>query len=313
MKKLITAFIFACLLPLIAEAGQSLDQIVAVVEDDVILRSELDRALRTNRRKAGESKAAHEERVLEILMTEKAHKIASTNAGIKVTDAEVDEAVGSIAARNRISVAKMAEILNAQGVGYSNFRENIRKQLAQRKFHQSQLASQVQVTDSEIDSYLSLHGGGKVKNVTQYRTRHILLRPGERLSNKEARTRLEEYRKRIAAGESFTDLARANSDDTASAVKGGDLGWVSPGQATPQFERVMRSQPKNTVSRPFQSEFGWHILEVVETRKHQMADEAQREAARTKIQQRKIEESLDLLTRRLREQAYTENRLNQFD
>lgn len=313
MKKFLLSMILGMLilLPLDATAGKLLDEIVAVVEDDVVLSSELNRAMRSNGRKKGETSAQHKQRVLDQLITEKAQKLAAKNAGIKVTDAEVDEAVGTIAARNRITVAEMRQILARQGTSYSGFREDLRRQLAQQKFHQQMLSSQVQVTESEIDDYLSIHGkAGKTRSVNQIRARHILLRPGEQLSNNEAQARLVEYRDRISKGESFEDLARAYSDDTASALKGGDLGWVGPGQATPEFERQIKRLGTNAISQPFKTPFGWHVAQVLDRRSHATVDEAAREAAREKIQQRKIEESLDLLARRLRDQAYVEKRLN---
>ena len=187
---------------------------------------------------------------------------------------------------------------------------DIRKQLLQRNFHQSQLRNLVQVTDSEVDNHLALYGkkaGSKV--VTQTKARHILLRPGERLSNATAQSRLNEYRDRVLAGESFDALARAHSDDTASALKGGDHGWLDPDQGSPEFRRVMNRIKPGEISRPFKTPFGWHIVKVEERRKHESANSAAREEARQEIQQRKIEENLDLLIRRLRDQAYVENRL----
>ena len=281
-----------------------------MVENDVILRSELNRALRSSRRPSGMSRAQHEQQVLDKLITEKAHELAAVNSGVKVSEEEIDEAVQMIASQNKITVAFLKQVLAQQGKSYASFREDIRKQLLQRNFHQSQLRNLVQVTDSEVDNHLALYGkkaGSKV--VTQTKARHILLRPGERLSNTTAQSRLNEYRDRVLAGESFDALARAHSDDTASALKGGDLGWLDPDQGSPEFRRVMTRIKPGEISRPFKTPFGWHIVKVEERRKHESANSAAREEARQEIQQRKIEENLDLLIRRLRDQAYVENRL----
>jgi parvulin-like peptidyl-prolyl isomerase len=316
MKKIpfLIALGFTLLLPLAAHAAKPLDEIVAVVEDDVVLRSELNSAMKGSRRQKGESREAHERRVLDQLITNRAQKLAADRAGIKVTDEEVDAAVATIAARNKISVAQLRQILGRQGQSYSAFRENLRKQIGQQKFHQKSLSSQVQVTESEVDDYLSIHGGaGKTKIINQTKARHILLRPGEQLSNKEAKARLTEIRQQIVDGESFESLAQAYSDDTASALKGGDLGWLSPGVATPTFEKQLKQLKKDQISQPFQTPFGWHIAQVLDRRQQKSADTAAREAAKEKIQQRKIEESLDLLARRLRDQAYVEYRDNGFE
>ncbi len=306
---LIVAAMLMMSLPL--QAARQIDEIVAVVDDDVILRSELNRALRGSPRPAGVSKKQHEDQVLEKLISNKAQQLAVKKSGVKVTEAEIDEAVAMIAAQNEITVAFLKEVLREQGQDYGELRSNIAAQLLQRNFQRQMLSSLVQVTDSEIDDYLALYGKSeKSTTVTQIHSQHILLRTGETRSNKAAKMELQEFRSRINAGESFADIARAFSDDTASALNGGDLGWLSPGVATPQFQSVMTKTPVNVVSQPFQSPFGWHILKVLERRKHQGTDTAARDAAREKIQQRKIEESVALLTRRLRQQAYVEKHLD---
>jgi peptidyl-prolyl cis-trans isomerase SurA len=306
---LIVAAMLMMSLPL--QAARQIDEIVAVVDDDVILRSELNRALRGSPRPAGVSRQKHEDQVLEKLISNKAQQLAVKKSGVKVTEAEIDEAVAMIAAQNDITVEFLKEVLREQGQDYGELRSNIAAQLLQRNFQRQMLSSLVQVTDSEIDDYLALYGkSGKSKTVTQIHSQHILLRTGETRSNKAAKMELQEFRSRINAGESFADIARAFSDDTASALNGGDLGWLSPGVATPEFQKIMNSTPVNAVSQPFQSPFGWHILKVLARRKHQGTDTAAREAAREKIQQRKIEESVALLTRRLRQQAYVEKFLD---
>ena len=289
------------------QAARPIDQIVAVVDDDVILRSELNRALRGSPRPAGVSKKQHEEQVLEKLISNKALQLSVVKSGVKVTEAEIDEAVALIAAQNEITVAFLKEVLQRQGQDYGALRKSISEQLLMRNFQRKMLSNLVQVTDSEIDDYLALYGSaGKSSTVTQIHSRHILLRTGETRSNKAAQKELQEFRSRIIAGESFADIARAFSDDTASALNGGDLGWLSPGVATPQFQVVMDRTAVNAVSQPFQSPFGWHILKVLGRRNHQGADTSARDAAREKIQQRKIEENVALLTRRIRQQAYVE-------
>jgi len=302
---LIIAAMVMMSLPL--QAARPIDQIVAVVDDDVILRSELNRALRGSPRPAGVSKKQHEEQVLEKLISNKALQLSVAKSGVKVTEAEIDEAVALIAAQNEITVAFLKEVLQRQGQDYGALRKSISEQLLMRNFQRKMLSNLVQVTDSEIDDYLALYGSaGKSSTVRQIHSQHILLRTGETRSNKAAQKELQEFRSRIIAGESFADIARAFSDDTASALNGGDLGWLSPGVATPQFQVVMDRTAVNAVSQPFQSPFGWHILKVLGRRNHQGADTSARDAAREKIQLRKIEENVALLTRRIRQQAYVE-------
>lgn len=150
--------------------------------------------------------------------------------------------------------------------------------------------------------------GGLPGNVTQSKARHILVRPNELVSDADAKTRLNQLRTRIQGGEDFAVLARAHSDDTGSALKGGDLGWVSPGDTVPEFEKVMTEAPIGAVSEPFKSPFGWHILQVQERRTQDTADELLRLKAREAIQRRKGEEATDAWLKRMRDESYVEIR-----
>lgn len=145
--------------------------------------------------------------------------------------------------------------------------------------------------------------------ITQTHARHILIRPNEVVSEADARTRLEQLRERVLAGADFADLARAHSEDSGSAAKGGDLGWVNPGTMVPRFEEAMNQLEPGTVSEPFETEFGWHIVQVLERREHDSTEEVNRSRARELIRQRKAEEELELWLRRLRDEAYVEYRL----
>lgn len=153
--------------------------------------------------------------------------------------------------------------------------------------------------------------GGKKVLVTKTKVRHILIKPSEVITDSDARSRVEHLRNRIASGEDFTPLAKSNSDDTASAVEGGSLGWVSQGKLTAAFEKVMNNTNIGEVSAPFKSPFGWHILRVDDRRKHDGTLEFRRQKARGIIRKRKIEEELELWIRRLRDEAYVELRLDQ--
>src|SRR5690606_37749902 len=134
--------------------------------------------------------------------------------------------------------------------------------------------------------------------ITQTHARHILIRPNEVVSEADARTRLEQLRERVLAGADFADLARAHSEDSGSAAKGGDLGWVNPGTMVPRFEEAMNQLEPGTVSEPFETEFGWHIVQVLERREHDSTEEVNRSRARELIRQRKAEEELELWLRR---------------
>ncbi len=152
--------------------------------------------------------------------------------------------------------------------------------------------------------------GGERYVVKQTRVRHILLKPDALHSDEETRVRLQQLEQRIRGGEDFAALAKSNSQDTLSAAKGGDLSWVNPGELVPEFEEAMNKLQPGQLSQPFKSQFGWHILEVLERREHDSTAEYKRSKAIKLIRSRKSDEQLLLWLRRLRDEAYVEYRLD---
>ncbi|WP_025770274.1 peptidylprolyl isomerase [Thioalkalivibrio sp. HK1] len=146
--------------------------------------------------------------------------------------------------------------------------------------------------------------------VEQTKARHILVVPDEITDDASARQQLTVLREQILSGADFADIARARSDDVSSSSKGGDLGWINPGETEPEFEQMMLSLEKDEISAPFQSRFGWHIVQVLDRREHDDTEAALRAEAQRNIRRRKFEEALDLWLRRLRDEAYVEYRLD---
>ena len=151
--------------------------------------------------------------------------------------------------------------------------------------------------------------GGDRNIVKQTHARHILVRTNELTSDDDARNRLQQLYQRIKGGEDFSALARAHSDDKGSAIKGGDLGWVSPGNLVPKFEEVMDALPEGGLSEPFRTQFGWHIVQALDRRDFDATDEVKRDKAKLALRKRKADEALQLYLRKLRDQAYVETRL----
>ena len=145
--------------------------------------------------------------------------------------------------------------------------------------------------------------------ITQTHARHILITPDELTSDADARIRLEQIKTRVENGEDFAALARANSEDAGTAVNGGDLGWVNPGDVVPQFQAAMDSLEPGQISDPFRSPFGWHIVQVLERRDRDSTEQVRRTRAKELIRQRKLEEEVQSWLRRLRDEAYVDYRL----
>jgi peptidyl-prolyl cis-trans isomerase SurA len=147
--------------------------------------------------------------------------------------------------------------------------------------------------------------------VQQTHVRHILVRTNEVVSENDARQRLSDLRERVLIGNAdFAELARLHSED-ASAARGGDLGWISPGETVPDFERAIEVLQANEVSEPVRSPFGWHLIQVLGRRSEDMSGERQRMAARQAIRQRKADEAYQEWIRLQRDKAYVEYRLEE--
>ncbi|RPI47550.1 MAG: molecular chaperone SurA [Betaproteobacteria bacterium] len=143
--------------------------------------------------------------------------------------------------------------------------------------------------------------------VQQTHARHILIRTNELISESEARNRLVGLRERIENGADFAELARLQSQDS-SASKGGDLGWLSPGDTVPDFERTMNQLKVKQVSQPVKTEFGWHIIQVLDRREEDMSKQRLRLNARQSLRERKSDEAYQEWLRQLRDKAYVEFR-----
>lgn len=147
--------------------------------------------------------------------------------------------------------------------------------------------------------------------VQQTRARHILIRVTELVGEGGITRRLHSLRERVVNGDSFGKLARSHSDDRSSALREGDLGWLNPGDTVPAFEREMDLLDDGEISEPFLTQFGWHIVQVIERRNHDSTEAVRRAKAREAIMNRKRDEELQTWLRQLRDEAYVETRLDE--
>lgn len=153
-------------------------------------------------------------------------------------------------------------------------------------------------------------GAGAPFLVEQTRARHILVRTNDIVSETEARRKLQALRERVVNGQSFAELARLNSDD-GSAPRGGDLGWIYPGDTVPEFERAMNELKPGEVSEPIKSPFGFHLILVEERRTADMSSDRKRMEARRAIREKKSDEAYQEWVRQLRDRTYVEYRLDE--
>jgi peptidyl-prolyl cis-trans isomerase SurA len=134
---------------------------------------------------------------------------------------------------------------------------------------------------------------------------------GELVSEAEARRKITLLRTRIVQGENFADLARLNSDDTASAQKGGDLGWIVPGDLVPEFEQAAAALKPGPLSEPVRTSFGIHLIQLLERRTADLSVDRRRLEARKVLRERRSDESYEEWLRQLRDRAFVEYRLEE--
>jgi peptidyl-prolyl cis-trans isomerase SurA len=143
----------------------------------------------------------------------------------------------------------------------------------------------------------------------QSHVRHILISTNEILDDEACQQKLLEIREQILDGDDFEAVAQALSEDPASAVDGGNLGWNGPGVFVPEFQAVCDSLEIDEISDPFRTAFGWHIVQVLDRRVYDTTDEVQRQEAIMAIRNSKLNEETELWARKLRDQAFVEYRL----
>ncbi len=148
--------------------------------------------------------------------------------------------------------------------------------------------------------------GGGAQLIEQTHARHILVKTSEIMDDNQARDKLLVLKDRIEKGEDFAKLAKENSEDTGSMLSGGDLGWSTPGMFVAAFEEAMGNTQVGKISRPFKSQYGWHILQVLERRKEDMSDQMKRNQAQNVIRSRRFDEEYQLWLTQIREDAFVE-------
>lgn len=148
---------------------------------------------------------------------------------------------------------------------------------------------------------------GASKSVEQqYKTRHILVQTSTILDSEAAEKLIQDIHARLIAGEDFAQLAQLYSDDPGSALTGGDLGWVTDKQLALEFAAQMQSIPVNEISAPFQTEFGWHILQVQEKRQQDVSQEQREQRGLNYLRSQRFEEKLEDFLAEIRSEAYVE-------
>ena len=260
----------AQLLTSAAPAGQPLDRIVAVVNDDVILQSELNDAVASVQQQyAGHTEQLPpmnvlQQQVLNRLVLMRLQIQKAQDQGIHVSDADVDQAIQGVAEQNKLSPEQLRAEVERSGASFASFREQLADQITVQRLHQSVVQDSVSVTDSEIDNLLS----SPTYKAGEVHLAHIQISiPGgaDAAAIQAAAAKAEQTLAAIKGGMDF-NAAAIRYSDASDALDGGDLGWRRLDEIPPAFADTIASMKPGDVSPALRGPTGFHILKLVDQR-----------------------------------------------
>ncbi len=254
-----------------AQTLQPLDRIAAVVNEDVILQSELERAVQNvvsqyaNQPGQLPPRAVLERQVLERLVLVKLQVARAAESGIRVSDQELNSAVAAVAQQNGMSLDALRQRLQADGMSFDDFRASLREEMSVQRLRQSFAQSRVQVSEGEVDAALAAQAGGSV----QYHLAHILVALPEGASAEQigvGQQKAEGVKGLIERGEMEFAAAAVRYSDSPNALEGGDLGWRSLDEIPSAFVNLLRGMQPGQMVGPIRGPSGFQLLKLVETR-----------------------------------------------
>lgn len=250
--------------------AETIDRIVAVVEDDVILEGELEREVSTIKARMTESKAqlppetVLRKQVLEKMIIDKLQRQLAEKAGVSVSEEMLNSSAADIAQRNNMSLEQFRSELENSGIPYSNFLDNMRNEIVINQIRAKEIGSRIKVSDSEVEHYMETEEKAG-DEATQYHLGHILIAVKESASSSEiqkAQTKADNLVKKLRKGQDFAQTAMSDSDDD-NALKGGDLGWRGINDIPSQLVNGVRKMRIDEVSDPIRSSGGFHIIKML--------------------------------------------------
>ena len=248
-----------------------LDRVAAVVDEDVVLESEVQRRLASiysQIQQSGTQPPPQEvllQQVLERLISERLQLNMGYDAGVRITDAELNDALARIASSNKLTMEQYAEQVHASGSTLSNVREEIRNEMILMRVQQGQVMRRIRISSQELDNFLNSEEG-RFMTSPDVNVGHILLPVPSGKSNDEVndiRDRAQALLDEANSGTDFRQLAIANSADQ-TALQGGDLGWRKMAQLPGVFIEAVEELEINQVSEPIRSDAGYHLIKLYE-------------------------------------------------
>jgi peptidyl-prolyl cis-trans isomerase SurA len=290
-----------------------IDRVVAVVNDDVVMMSDLQEQIVLARRDGrGLPDGPDLERaILNRLVDHRLQVQEAKREKIEISEDELRTMVDDFVKRNGGDRSKIEAQLQAQGVTWEALRRELREQLLAQRVRGRRVVRRATVTEAEVDQYLA-ENRSKFDASLKYHARHIAVTadpPSSPAAWEQAKREIDSIAAALAAGANFAELARIRSKDSTSA-SGGDLGWLARGELDATFERPLLALEKGQVTAPIRSSAGFHIL-FLEDREELAADRLAdaRQQARDLLVNKKAQERLDEWLETLRRRALIAIRL----
>lgn len=306
IKVILVGLIFLCGSAL---AAQLLDKVVVVVNDGIITQQQLNQAMEAAKQQLLRSntpappQAQLRKQVLNGMIDQKLMKQLVKNYNIKISDAELNRAINTIAKQNKITLQQMKDEMESQGMSYSEYRAQLRQQMEISRLQQAQIGSKIKVTQQEVKAFLKKYKGMPNPNA-QYRIEDILIPTPDNPSPKQiqsAKKLAKSLLKQIKQGKNFRELAAAHSGGK-QALKGGDLGWRSLPELPTIFADAVKKMKKGDVAGPLKAPNGFHVIKLAGVRNS--TKKLSEQQVREYIMQRKFEAQLQIWIRQVREEAY---------
>lgn len=273
MKTFPLALLLAALLSGVALAQttpQALDRIAAVVDEDVILQSELDRAVANiltqyaNRQDQLPPRDVLQRQVLERLVLVRLQTARAQSTGVRVSDEEIEGAVTNIAQQNNLTPEQLRQQLARDGTSYTDFRNSLRDELLIQRLRQRFAQTRISVSDGEVDAAMAAQGSN-----AQYRLAHILVALPEGATPEQittAQQKIDGVKGLLDRNEMAFNAAAVRYSDSPNALEGGDLGWRSLDEIPAAFANSISTMQPGQVIGPVRGPSGFQLLQLVETR-----------------------------------------------
>ena len=272
-NKALIAFLLTALSISAVAQVEILDRVVAVVDEDVVLESEVQRrmaAINVQIQKSGTQAPPQEillQQVLERLISERLQLNMGYNAGIRITDTELNESMGRIAESNQLTMEQYIEQIHTSGSTLSAVRNEIRNEMILMRVQQGNVMRRINISNQELDNFLNSEEG-RFMTSPDVNVGHILLPVPSSSSTDETKAilkRAEGLLTQMQSGTDFRQLAMANSADQ-TALQGGDLGWRKMAQLPGVFIEAVEKLDVDAVSKPIRSDAGYHLIKLYERR-----------------------------------------------